>query len=180
MASRPRNVDLGPMYLQVGVEAPAQGPTPPSQDSDAADVSRFESLMRKGREQQQRRESDSPADELLDPLRGPKPQGLAEPGDIGDEIAHLWVGTGQRGAREVRVGLRDALLPDTSVRLHESGGVLRIEFTCGSAHVANWLDRKSAVLARELGERLRRDVEIVSFMSDGSLVGSAQWSENLR
>jgi hypothetical protein len=168
------------MYLQVGEETSTQGPVPASEDANTSDVSRFESLMRKGSDQRQQHESGSLVDEVFDPLRGSNAQALAGTGEIGDEITHLWVGTGQRSAREVRVGLRDALLPDTSVRLYESEGMLRIEFTCGSARVAHWLDRKRAVLARELAERLRRGVVIALLMTDGSVVGSSEWSGNAR
>jgi hypothetical protein len=177
MAGRPRNVDLGPVYLQVGEDAGSQEPIASSADANVRDVARFESLMR--RTGQQRQESDVPAEALLDPLRGPHAQQLAEADDIGNEVARLWVGTGMHSGREVRVGLREALLPDTSVRLFESDGRVRIEFTCGTSRVADWLDRKLAALAREIGERLQRPLELAVFMSGGNLVGTNHWPEDV-
>lgn len=178
MATKPRPVDLGPMYLQVGEEEAPQGWTPPSTSADANDVSRFQALMQRGRGQE--REAQLPAEALLGPLRAAEPEQLADTGDIGAEIAHLWVGTGLHGAREVRVGLRDALLPDTSVRLCESQGRLCIEFTCATVRVADWLDRKLPTLARELGERLTRELELAVFLGDGRLVGEHRWSGDAR
>lgn len=175
MATKPRNVDLGPMYLLVGEEDGPQGWTPPSTPVDTNDVSRFEALMHRDRGGQ--RHSELAPEALLGPLRAAEPDQLADTEDIGAEIAHLWVGTGLHGAREVRVGLREALLPDTSVRLCESQGRLRIEFTCETIRVADWLDRKLPVLARELGGQLSRELELSVSLGDGSLVGSRNWPE---
>jgi hypothetical protein len=173
MASRPRCVDLGPLYLQVGEEARGADGAPTRDTADAADTARFDALMQKGRHHQQR-ETDAAADLLLEPLREPQAQLLPESDDIGRELAHLWVGTGLRSAREVRVGLRDALLPDTWVRLHESEGRLRIEFACASAHVAHWLVRRLPAVASNLGERLQRPLELHVSMN-GAGVGEHRW-----
>lgn len=178
MATRPRHVDLGPMYLQVGEEEAPQSWTPPKAAVDANDVSRFDSIMHRGRGQEH--QAEAVPESLLGPLHGTEPAQLADTEDIGAEIAHLWVGTGLHSAREVRVGLREALLPDTSVRLCESQGRLRIEFTCESIRVADWIDRKLPVLARELGERLSRDLELAVFLGDGSLIGARNWPELAR
>jgi hypothetical protein len=174
MASRPRNVDMGPMYLQVGEEAASQGFTPAG--ADAKDVVRFESLM--NRNGGGHRHSEASPESLLGPLSPSEPAQLADTDDIGNEIAHLWVGTGLHSAREVRVGLREALLPDTSVRLHESQGRLCIEFTCGTHRVADWLDRKLPVLAREMGQRLDRPLELAVSMSNGAHVGTRHWPDH--
>jgi hypothetical protein len=174
MASKPRSVDLGPLYLQVGEDAARAGWTQHGSGADAGDVTRFEALMQKGRKHQER-ETEAAVDALLEPLREPEAPVLAQPGEIGDEIAHLWVGTGLRSEREVRVGLREALLPDTTVRLSESEGRLRIELACGAARVADWLDRKLPALARELGERLNRPLELVVSMAGGSVVAERRW-----
>ncbi|HVZ45039.1 MAG TPA: type III secretion HpaP family protein [Ramlibacter sp.] len=177
MSNRRRNIDLGPLYLEVGEEAGL--PQSPTQESgaDARDVARFESLMRRGGGQGHGGDSSSDAtpESLLAPLFGAEAQALADTGDIGDEITHLWVGTGLSSDREVRVGLRETLLPQTSVRLFESEGRLRIEFACETVRVAEWLDRRLDKLARELGERLGRDIELVLSMSDGSVVGEHRW-----
>jgi hypothetical protein len=176
MSGKPRNVDLGPIYLQVGDDGGAQSPAPSVADANAGDVSRFDSLMR--RTGQQREDSEIPVEALLDPLRAPQVQQLAEADDISQEVARLWVGTGMHSGREVRVGVREALLPDTSVRLYESEGRVRVEFTCGASRVADWLDRKLVALARGLHERLKRPIELAVCMSQGNLVGTCNWPED--
>ncbi|HTH78703.1 MAG TPA: hypothetical protein VL593_06965 [Ramlibacter sp.] len=176
MAGRPRNVDLGPVYLQVGEDAGPKDAMPSDADANVRDVARFDSLMR--RADRQRDEADIPAEALLDPLRAPQVQHLAQADDIGNEVARLWVGTGMHSGREVRVGLREALLPDTSVRLFEADGRVRIEFTCGTSRVADWLDRKLAELARSIGERLQRPLELAVYMAGGNLVGTNHWPED--
>jgi hypothetical protein len=173
MAGKPRNVDLGPMYLQVGEDAGPQGPTTPGAAADAGDVARFESLLRRGGREQ--RQDEVAPESLLGPLLGTEPAPLGDAGEIGAEIAHLWVGTGLRSDREVRMGLRESILPDTSVRLCEAEGRLRIEFTCGTARVADWLDRRLPALARELGTRLSRPLELAVFLGDGGQVGARHW-----
>ena len=178
MSNKPRNVDLGPIYLQVGQDGGTQDAAPPAGEADTVDVARFESLMHRSRERQQQ-ETDAAVDMLLDPLAGSQPQELADASEIGDELAHLWVGTGLRSGREVRMGLRAALLPETSVRLHDSEGLLRVEFTCGTHRVAHWLLGKLPAVASELGERLARALEVAVFMGDGTLVGSRTWPEAL-
>jgi hypothetical protein len=46
--------------------------------------------------------------------------------------------------------------------------------------VADWIDRKLPALARELGERLSRDLELAVFLGDGSLVGARNWPDLAR
>lgn len=175
MATRPRNVDLGPLYLQVGEENVPQSSESLARNADAGDVARFESIMHRKRGQERRSEV-TPEMLLASPLE-PELAHLAEPHDICHEIAHLWVGTGLQSDREVRMALREALLPQTSVRLCEVHGRLRIEFTCATHRVADWLDRKLQVLARELGQRLERPLELAVFMADGSCIGERNWPE---
>lgn len=172
MASRPRNVDLGPIYLQVG-EAPAHEGWPGRNVAEPADVGRFESILQRGG--RRRHERDTPAEIVLPLVGAAEPEHLADAEDIGAEIAHLWVGTGLHSQREVRIGLRQAMLPDTSVRLLEADGRLLIEFTCAGHRVADWLDRKLPVLAAALGERLQRQVELTVSMASGDRVGTFRW-----
>ncbi|MBC7602615.1 MAG: hypothetical protein H7255_08155 [Ramlibacter sp.] len=173
MATKPRNIDLGPLYMQVGEEEATQSWTPPAGAPDSNDVARFQALLHKGR---RNRQTEAPPDALLRAPGEPEPNELADTGDIGAEIEHLWVGTGLTSAREVRVGLRQSLLPDTSVRLHQTEGLLRIEFTCATNRVALWLQRKLPVLASDLGERLQHPLEISLFMGDGTLANRHTWS----
>ncbi|MRD47070.1 hypothetical protein GHT07_07255 [Caenimonas koreensis DSM 17982] len=178
MASRPRNVDLGPLYLQVGEEDASQGWTPPASGADSNDVARFQALLHKGRERHQ--QTDTTPEAQLWAVNAPEPQELANTDDVAAEIAHLWVGVGTSSAREVRVGLRATLLADTSVRLYEAQGELRVEFSCGTNRAALWLQRKLPVLAKEVGQRLQRPLELSVRMSDGTLAASCRWSNDAR
>jgi hypothetical protein len=173
MASRARNIDMGPLYLQVGQEDGPQW-TVPGNDAPTSDVTRFESLLKRDQRRHQELVEVSP-EALLGALREPEAEPFGETGDVAAEVAHLWVGTGLRSGREVRVGLGQALLPDTSVHMFEAEGLLRIEFTCATHRVAAWLQRKLKPLAVELGGRLDRELELAVSMSDGSLVGSRKW-----
>jgi hypothetical protein len=176
MSSRPRNVDFGPMHLRVGEQDAAQAGGLPTGDAGAADVARFESLLH--RERHRERQSDLAVDALIGALAGHDPAALADAETLGAEIEHLWVGTGLRSEREVRVGLREAILPDTSVRLYEAEGLLRVELTCGTSRVADWLHRKLPALADGLGERLQRRVAVAVFKGDGTRVSERRAGED--
>jgi len=173
-SSKPRSVDLGPMYLQVGQEESHHGSQPAG--ADAGDVARFQSLLG---ERRGRRSTDLPDDALQvpGPLEAP-PAVAIEDGekDLCDEIAHLWVGTGLHSRREVRMALRESLLPDTSVHLFEAGSCLRIEFICGTLRIADWLVRRLPGLARNLGGQLDRELELSVVHGDGSIAGSLRWA----
>jgi hypothetical protein len=176
MATRPRNVDMGPMYLTVGEEAGPERWISPDANAESSDVSRFAAIM--NRDKGQQRHAPPAPEALFGATLETDTTEFASADDVCTEIAFLWVGTGLSSDREVRVGLRESLLPDTAVRLFESEGRLRIEFTCGTSRVAEWLVRKLPVLARELGERLNRPLELAVLMKDGDLVGSINWPED--
>lgn len=176
MATRPRNVDMGPMYLTVGEEAGPERWISPDANAQSTDVSRFAAIM--NRDKGQQRHAPTAPEALLGALLETDAAEFASTDDISAEITYLWVGTGVASDREVRVGLREELLPDTAVRLFESEGRLRIEFTCGTSRVAEWLVRKLPVLTRELGQRLNRPLELAVLMNDGSVVGSRNWPED--
>lgn len=177
MASKPRNVDLGPMSLQVGGDSGAPAWSPPEGNANQGDVSRFDSIM--NRHRGRGRDEPAASEALSGELPEPELHQMASADDLGAEVAYLWAGTGLDSDREVRVGLRETLLPETAVRLCEDQGRLLIEFTCGQARVANWLVRKLPLLARTLGTKLDRTVELVVFMADGSVAGSCAWPEGV-
>ncbi|WP_048439643.1 type III secretion HpaP family protein [Caenimonas sp. SL110] len=173
MSSRSRNVDLGPLYLEVGEGGAASGTSRPAGAVDNRDISRFESLMHKGHGQGRHRHLEEAM--AVGPLQGMHHIPFADTEEIGAEIAHIWAGTGLHSAREVRVVLREAILPETAVRLCESNGRLRIEFTCGSNRVSDWLGRKLPGLASDLGARLDRELELVIFTKDSSITAECNW-----
>ncbi|MBC7599803.1 MAG: hypothetical protein H7238_12410 [Polaromonas sp.] len=174
MASRSRQIDMGPMYLPVGQDEVSQSWPAPRTSVQTGDVARFESLLKRDKGHQHHDVEMSP-EALLATLRDPEPEPFGETGDIAAEVAHLWVGTGLRSGREVRVGLGQALLPDTAIHMFEASGLLRIEFTCATHRVASWLQRQLKALTSELGERLGRELELSVSMRDGSLVGCRTW-----
>ncbi|RYX93969.1 MAG: hypothetical protein EOO28_16420 [Comamonadaceae bacterium] len=174
-----RNVDLGPIYLPVGEEVGRDVQREPAVKADAAAVHRFNAILerhRRGRDGERRQQDEPTPEELLGSMAGVELESVADTDDVGAEIAHLWVGTGLRSGREVRVGLRESILPGASVRMHEVESRLAVDFTCANARVAEWLDRKLPVLARELGERLDRDIALSISMDDGRAVSSFAWN----
>lgn len=175
MAKRPRNVDLGPMYMQVGEEDASSGHGSSLPPADPNSVARFQALMHR------KRHDTPPAPHTPETLDAPATwdglPGFGDPDDLGAEIAHLWTGTGMQSEREVRMGLREALLPGTSVRLLEAGGRLRIEFTCAARTTAEWLGRRLPALSRALGQRLNRSISVAVYTTSGVLTDACEWPE---
>lgn len=175
-----RNVDLGPIYLPVGEEVVRDSRPTPGTRPDAAAVQRFNEILQRDRRRRQgghqRGDEDLAPEDLLGSVAGAETDSLPDPVDVGAEIAHLWVGTGLRSAREVRVGLRESLLPGTSVRMHEVEGRLCVDFTCSDHRIALWLDGKLPLLGQELGERLDRDMVLAITMDDGHAVSTFSWA----
>lgn len=140
-----REIDLGPIVLPAGAGTAGEGPGP--REAGAEDVARFEALMREG--------ARGGLQGLGD---GPWAERPGQDATLAGELERLWVGDGAAGRREVRMALRDDVLPSTSVRLYESGGALQVELFIASAAVAQWMAARAELVARDLGMRLGREV----------------------
>lgn len=73
------------------------------------------------------------------------------------------------GGQEVRIRLKDGVLPGTEVRLRREGGRLVVEFVCANADSLRFLDAQRAGLADVLGHRLKCAADVRVAPSDGTL-----------
>jgi hypothetical protein len=178
VSDKPRQVDLGPMYLPLGEER--QRPVTPTPKAVPAsrrdDVDRFRELMRRSPAAfvspglvapvslLARRDEDDPPHSDEGEHRG-----------FIDAMERLWVSEGLHGEREVRIGLRNQILPDTAVRLRTLEGHLQIDLSCLDGRVARQLASQLESLARELGSRLDRPVVATVEHLDHGLLRSVSW-----
>lgn len=166
MSARPREVDLGPIYLPVGEELPLAAWTREPGEARVADIARFDQLMgRRGRPTtdgsagQHAQDSDWPwVPELADAARIDWAD--CEANSLESEIERLWISEGASGIREVRLGLRREVLPDTTVRLLRQETSLHVDIACGRPVLASWLRARAQAIATELADRLGRDVTV--------------------
>ncbi|MBW7899929.1 MAG: hypothetical protein H3C26_00500 [Rhodocyclaceae bacterium] len=77
---------------------------------------------------------------------------------MAEGIARLMVGDGGSGNRQVRMELKDELLPGVSVVVQELEGRLQVDFICGNEDSRQRLDAALDANARTLAERLNRPV----------------------
>lgn len=178
MSDKPRQVDLGPMYLPLGQErqrpvAPAAKAVPVGRRED---VDRFRELM-------QRSPGALASPGGVAPLSllarrddsDPPPCGRGEHPGLIDAMERLWVSEGLHGEREVRIGLRNRILPDTAVRMRTLEGHLQIDLSSLDGRGARQLAAQLESLAHELGSRLDRPVVATVEHVDHGLLRTASW-----
>lgn len=182
MSEKPRQVDLGPMYLPLGEERPR---TPIALQKNLPngrreDVDRFRALMqRSAADPLDATAGVAPLSLLARRDEGEPPAGADDDpsqGGLASAMERLWVGEGLHGEREVRIGLRNHILPDTAVRMRLLHGRLQLELSCLEAPVARRLAARLDGLARELGSRLGRGVVASVEHIDHGLLRSVSWS----
>ena len=178
MSDKPRQVDLGPMYLPLGEER--QRPVTPTPKAAPAgrreDIDRFRELM-----QRSSATFGSPGGVAPASLLARRDENDSPPSDGGkrlgfiDAMERLWVSEGLHGEREVRIGLRNQILPDTAVRMRTLEGHLQVDLSSLDGRVARQLAGQLESLARELGSRLDRPVVATVEHIDHGLLRSVSW-----
>lgn len=98
-------------------------------------------------------------------LPDPAPTASAPPAPRVAELAEalaerIMVGGADGGRREVRVALKQEVLPRTELRIYEVEGALQVDFHCDDPSTQAWLAQSLAPLAEQLGQRLRREVRL--------------------
>ena len=78
--------------------------------------------------------------------------------NLGNEVERLMVSDGSSGNRQVRLELKDELLPGVSVAIQELEGRLQVDFVCGVESSRQKLSGALPDLACTLAQRLGRDV----------------------
>lgn len=181
MSEKPRQVDLGPMYLPLGEERPRTPDTvrKPVPSGRREDVERFRALMQRGVSGPLDAASGVAPLSLLARREDREPPAHAElrqdEGGLAAAMERLWVGEGLHGEREIRIGLRNSIVPDTAVRMRLVHSRLQLELSCVQAPVAHRMAGRLDELARDLGARLGRAVVASVEHIDHGLLRSVSW-----
>ncbi|MFD0669020.1 hypothetical protein ACT80S_14965 [Ramlibacter sp. MAHUQ-53] len=77
---------------------------------------------------------------------------------VGEALSRLMVGEGRAGGKQVRMNLKDDLLPGVTVSIEEIEGRLQVDFLCRDETSRRRLVRAAPLQAPELARQLRRDV----------------------
>jgi hypothetical protein len=94
------------------------------------------------------------------PADAPQTETQERVNDIQEAVARLLVSDASRGPAEVRIRLKDELLPGTEIRVRENSGRLEIDFVASDPESANWVAAQAETIAGELSRRLRREVRL--------------------
>lgn len=81
------------------------------------------------------------------------------------------VSDGSDGAQEVRIQLKDSVLPGVEVRVRQEQGRFVVEFVSQNADSTRFLDAQRGALCGLLEGRLKTDVEVRVIASDGTSTG---------
>lgn len=162
-----RTPDMGGQSLSPGL-----GQSHTSSQPDAQAQQRFEQAMSQTTDQAAPPSSEMPSQPeapmaLFVPGRLPATPALAgtESGvwrDAGRQIAEaveqLMVDEDSRGQRQVRMDLKDEVLPGVTVAIQEAEGRLRVDFLCRHEAPRLQLNAAASAMANELAHTLRRDI----------------------
>lgn len=77
---------------------------------------------------------------------------------IADAVEQLMVDEDSRGQRQVRMDLKDEVLPGVTVAIQEAEGRLRVDFLCRHEGPRLQLNAAAAAMATDLAQNLRRDI----------------------
>ena len=165
MTRKPRQVDLGPMYLPVGEEAGF----PVERDGLASDAARFDDILGAGL--RSRNTSDRPARALLQADEGPSVA------DLASHVQNLWEREEGSTEAEVRVLPGHHVSPHTSLRLLVRSGTLHVEIHCNASANSAWFIPRLPPLAEDLVLRLRRRICVSLFGPTGFRIGHFESSE---
>lgn len=130
-------------------------------DADAGARERFEQALKAGAENPAQAQTPSAPFSLFG---APKAETPAPPADtalsrrVGEAVEKLMVGDGSSGNKQVRIELKDDVLPGVSVTVQELDGRLQVDFTCSVESSRIKLNAAAPGQAQELAQRLRRDV----------------------
>mgnify|MGYP000970440488 FL=1 len=78
--------------------------------------------------------------------------------EVATGIERLMVGDGSSGHRQVRIELKDELLPGVSVTVQDTDGRVQVDFICSNEDSRLRLNAALPTNAHTLAQRLRRDV----------------------
>jgi hypothetical protein len=178
MSIRSIEVDLGPMHLQVGMFQDQRQ----MQDADATccdqDADRFRTLLsnRRSNSNDMREEMEADQTEAEVSFRP-----VWNDNQISEEIEYLFGSLGDGptvdSKRQVFVGVRRDILPETDIRILEEEGRLHVNIISANPDVQRWVAFSLKKLARAIGQKLARPMRLTlsSQPSDAGIISSTTW-----
>jgi hypothetical protein len=182
MTRRKVDVDLGLMSLPVGEDTRFDHRHFKQSGADPIGVARFRSVFDRQSHKQHESEAGNNFPSPLSLLTEKDGTASVEAESVSADIEYLWgaIGDGVTGTREVVVGLRREILPETTIHLFEAGGRLQIELNVGKAATRMWLASELRNLTSGLGGRLNRPLRVLVTAMRGSdrSASSIDWPED--
>ena len=83
-------------------------------------------------------------------------------GEIADRILVSSAADNPNGVQEIRIHLKESVLPDTEVRIYRHGGSLQVEFMAASKDSEMFIAQRQPEIQKTLGERLSDETVTVS------------------
>lgn len=163
MSRKPRQVDLGPLYLPLGEDTGFAI----ERTGLADDAGRFAALLDA---------APRGAGDRLAHSAGPPDEGSSV-SDLADHVQSMWERDGSGADTEVRVIPGKDVSPHTTLRLQVRSGMLHVDIHCDASANPAWFVPRLPPLARDLASRLRRPISVALFGPDGSRIGHFEASE---
>ncbi|MCA8999426.1 MAG: hypothetical protein KDA80_20695 [Planctomycetaceae bacterium] len=120
-----------------------------------------------------------PGDAILHQLTGvtlsDEPSSTGQIADIVQEVTDRILVTDPKLSStpsEVRIQLRDSVLPNTEVRLSHVDGVLRVQLCCQPGDVGDWLTSQELIMNNQLAEKLPQYEVSVTVVTESSGEGN--------
>ena len=165
MTERRIELDIGLARNMPDLGQPGAGGT--RREASDADRQAFQDALGHGADDTASDTSDAPSDvprpfALFPGVPVSPPGAVALPGGLaqalGEAADRMLVGDGGSGRREVRLDLKDEVLPGVTLSVYEDAGRLVAAFVCASEASRETLTRCAQTLADELAQSLARPV----------------------
>ncbi|WP_142848233.1 type III secretion HpaP family protein [Telmatospirillum sp. J64-1] len=169
-----------------GTGSPSDGLSNERRPADGGDTRHFDEMMRGNREREPGGSKDSgtgqqdgggeqpqslpnPFDLLRPgtmpstaPAAAPSPLASADLTALADTVAERILVSDENadGSQEVRIQLKENVLPGTEIRLRHEGGRLVVELVCANADSLRFLDSQRDGLSSLLNSRLKDEVQV--------------------
>ncbi|MDR6536942.1 hypothetical protein [Variovorax soli] len=163
MVRKPRQVDLGPMYLPLGEEDGLAA----ERAGLADDADRFAALLDAAPRSEGRRSSQTTASQ----------DDGASVSDLADHIHSMWERDPSGTDTEVRVIPGKDVAPHTTLRLQMRAGTLHVDIHCDASANPAWFIPRLPSLGRDLGSRLQRPISVGLFGPQGDRIGHFEGAE---
>jgi hypothetical protein len=163
MTRKPRQVDLGPMYLPLGEDAGLAI----ERAGLADDADRFSALLDAAPRSANHRSSQTTALEADG----------ASLADLADHVQSMWERDPSGSDTEVRVIPGKDVAPHTTLRLQMRSGMLHVDIHCDASANPAWFIPRLASLGKDLASRLQRPINVALFGPHGDRIGHFEASE---